>query len=446
MAEWINEYKSKLVSPEKAVSVVKNGDWIRYTFGVNTVPVLDKALALRIPELYDVQIHAGVSMRPHAIIDADPKGEHFTWNCTHMTGIDRKYYKMGRAYYMPTKYSEEPRYIKENSIVDVLMVQVAPMDKHGNFNLGPTISHYRACADVAKTIIVEVNEDMPIAHGGYGHYLHVSEVDYIVEGGHTELPQVPSPNPTEVDEKIASYVLEELRDGDCLQLGIGRMPNALGKMIAQSSLKDLGVHTEMLVDSYVDMVEAGRITNRRKQRDTGRLVYTFAAGTQKLYDFINNNPQCAGYPVDYTNDRLIACSIDNLVSINNGIEIDLTGQVCSESKGSHMISGAGGQLDFVDSAYNSKGGRSFLCLSSMYIDKEGNKHSRINPLLTLGAVVTDTRPTVHYVVTEYGKVNLKGNATWQRAEKLIGIAHPDFREELIREAEKLGIWRQSNKR
>lgn len=447
MSTWTEEYQKKVVSPDQAVSVVKSGDWIMYSYAANTLPVLDAALARRTPELQDIQLLAGVSMRPHAVIKADPLGEHFTWDCVHFSAIDRKYYEMGRAFYIPLRYSEVSRYILENiHRVDILMVQVSPMDKHGNFNLGPTISHYRASADKAKTIIVEVNEDMPIAHGGYGNTLHISEVDYIVEGGHTGMPQIPSLEPTEVDQKIAQYVLKELRDGDCIQLGIGAMPNALGNMIAKSDLKDLGVHTEMLVDSYVEMFEAGRITGRKKQIDRGRMVYTFAGGTQKLYDFIDNNPQVAGYPVEYTNDRSIASMNDNLVSINNALEIDLSGQVCSETVGPKMISGAGGQLDFVDAAYNSKGGRSFICMESTFTDHDGKKYSRINPLLTVGAVVTDTRPMVQYVVTEYGIVNLKGQTTWQRAERLINIAHPDFREEMIREAQKLKIWRNSNKR
>jgi butyryl-CoA:acetate CoA-transferase len=445
MVSWVKEYQSKLVSPEKAASVVKSGDWICYTYGANQLPVLDRALAARAAELHDVHLLAGVSMRPHAVIMADPKGQHFYWNCTHFTAIDRKYLEMGRAFYIPLKYSEVPRYIRENVRVDILMIQVSPMDKHGNFNMGPTVSHYRAAADKANIIIVEVNDDMPIAHGGYGHYLHVSEIDYIVEGGHTGMPQIPSEATNQIDEQIARYVLEDLRDGDCLQLGIGTMPNALGKMIAQSNLKDLGIHTEMLVDSFVDMVESGRISGKKKQIDPGRIVYTFAGGTQKLYDFIDDNPQVAGYPVDYTNDRVIASLNDNLVSINNALEMDLSGQVCSETVGHRMISGAGGQLDFVDAAYNSKGGRSFICMDSTYTDLEGEKHSRINALLTVGAVVTDTRSTVQYVVTEYGKVNLKGQTTWQRAEKLISIAHPDFRDQLIREAQKLKIWRESNK-
>ena len=446
MSHWVGEYQKKLATPEKAVSVVKSGDWIIYSYAANTLPVLDMALAKRAAELQDIQLLAGVSMRPHAVIKADPRGEHFTWDCVHFSAIDRKYYEMGRAFYVPLRYSEVPRYILENiHRVDILMVQVSPMDKHGNFNLGPTISHYRAAADKAKTIIVEVNEDMPIAHGGYGNYLHVSEIDYIVEGGHTGMPQIPLTEPGEVDQQIAQYVVEDLRDGDCIQLGIGTMPNALGTLIASSDLKDLGVHTEMLVDSYVDMFEAGRISGRKKQIDRGRMVYTFAGGTQKLYDFIDNNPQVAGYPVDYTNDRTIASKNDNLVSINNALEIDLSGQVCSETIGPRMISGAGGQLDFVDAAYNSKGGRSFICIESTFTDSDGKKHSRIRPLLTEGAVVTDTRPMVQYVVTEFGKANLKGLTTWQRAERLISLAHPDFREELIKEAQKLNIWRRNNK-
>ncbi|MDQ7096698.1 acetyl-CoA hydrolase/transferase C-terminal domain-containing protein [Desulfosporosinus sp. PR] len=439
MSRWAAEYQSKLVSAEKAVSVVKDGDWIQYSFAANTVPVLDAAFAKRIHDLHDIVIVNGISTRPHAVYKADPSGEHSIWKSTHMTGLDRLYAKTRTVQYAPLRYSEALRYVRENCPPNILMIQVAPMDKHGFFNMGPTITHFRAAADVADIIIVEVNEDMPYAHGGYGNNIHISEVTYIVEGGHTGMPQIPEEETTDVYQKIAEFILEELRDGDCLQLGIGGMPNALGKMIAQSDLKDLGIHTEMLCDSMVDMVEMGRVTGRKKQIDPGRIVYTFAVGSQKLYDFIDNNPMCAGYPADYTNDRSIASRNNNMVSINNVIEMDLTGQVCSESKGTRMISGAGGQLDFVDNAYNSKGGRSYLCLSSTYTDSNGKVHSRIKPVLTLGAVVTVPRPLVHYVATEYGMVNLKGQPMWKRAEKLISIAHPDFRDELIQEAKDLNI-------
>ncbi|SDI13402.1 acetyl-CoA hydrolase/transferase family protein [Desulfosporosinus hippei] len=446
MSKWLKEYQSKLVSPEKAVSVVKSGDWIGSSYAANVLPVLDKALAARTPELFDIKLIGGVSSRIYDWFKADPHGEHFTWNCSHFSAADRYMAQTGSVFYMPLKYSEILRYIRENLTVDILMLQVAPMDKHGNFNLGPTISHYRASMDVAKIIIVEVNEDMPIGHGGYGHFIHISEVDYIVEAGHCGMPQVASEDPCEVDAKIADYVIKEIKDGDCLQLGIGAMPSALGQLIAKSDLKNLGAHTEMLCDAFVDMVDAGVLNGRKKQLDPGRIVYTFALGTQKLYDFIDNNPAVAGYTADYTNDRKIASLNDNVVSINNSLEIDLTGQVCSESVGPRMISGSGGQLDFVETAYHSKGGRSFICMASTFTDKQGQVHSRIKPLLAHGAVVTDTRPAVHHVVTEHGIVNLKGLFTWQRAEALISVAHPDFREDLIKEADKLKLWRNSNKR
>ena len=252
---------------------------------------------------------------------------------------------------------------------------------------------------------------------------------------------------SEVDMAVAKLVVPEICDGACLQLGIGSMPNAIGKMIAESDLKDLGVHTEMYVDAFVDMSIAGRITGLRKPFDRGRQTYAFAAGTQKLYDFIDNNPECMAAPVSYVNDIARVSQIDNFISINGAVDIDLYGQVSSESSGIHHISGAGGQQDFVMGAYLSKGGKSFICCSSSYMDKKsGQLKSRIRPTLLEGSVVTATRTNLHYVVTEYGKFNAKGKSTWERAEGLIAIAHPQFREELIAEAEKMHIWRRSNKR
>jgi len=384
-----------------------------------------------------------VIFTPIACMDCDASGEHITWNSWHLGGRERKLVQKGQAYYIPLKYSELPRYLRENVKTDVVAIQVAPMDEHGYFSFGVSVSHYAAAIEKARAVIVEVNEDMPSIHGGYDHAVHISKVDYVVEGGHRGLPILPSASASELDRQIAEYILPEISDGACIQLGIGGMPNALGKMIAESDLKDLGIHTEMLVDGFVDMVEAGKVTGMCKQLDRGRMVFAFAAGTQKLYDFIRNNPSVAGYPVNYTNHPFIASQNDQLISINSALEIDLTGQVCSESAGSSMISGAGGQLDFVEAAYNSKGGKSFICLPSTYKDKSGQLHSRIKGLMTLGAAITDTRPTVQFVVTEFGKVNLKGLSTWQRAEALISIAHPDFREELIDEAQKLKIWRRN---
>ncbi len=251
--------------------------------------------------------------------------------------------------------------------------------------------------------------------------------------------------PCDLDQAVAKLIVPQIPNGACLQLGIGGMPNAVGAMIAQSDLKDLGVHTEMYVDAFVDMSMEGRITGLCKALDRGRQVYAFGAGTQKLYDFLDDNPECCAAPVDYTNDVRTVAQLDNFISINNVIELDLFGQVDAETAGTRQISGAGGQLDFVMGAYLSHGGKSFLCCSSAMKGKDGQLKSRIRPLLTEGDIVTDTRANVHYLVTEYGCVNLKGTSTWERAEKIISIAHPDFREELIAEAEKLHIWRRSNK-
>jgi acyl-CoA hydrolase len=238
--------------------------------------------------------------------------------------------------------------------------------------------------------------------------------------------------------------VEEIPDGACLQLGIGGMPNAVGTLIAESDLKDLGVHTEMYVDAFVEMSLRGKINGARKAVDRFRQVFAFAAGSQKIYDFIHNNPEVMSCPVDYCNDVRRVAAIDNFISINNAVEIDLFGQVSSESAGIRHISGTGGQLDFVMGAYLSRGGKSFICLSSTY-GRGSEVKSRIVPTLAPGSIVTDSRTCVQWVVTEFGKVNLKGKSTWERTEALISIAHPDFRDDLIREAEKMKIWRNRHR-
>ena len=276
---------------------------------------------------------------------------------------------------------------------------------------------------------------MPRCLGGFDNCIHVSEVDMIVEGRNDPMGIQPSNPATEVDKAVAKLIVEQIPNGACLQLGIGGMPNTVGAMLCESDLKDLGVHTEMYVDAYVDLALAGKVTGMRKNLDRGRQVYAFAAGTQKLYDYLDDNPACMAAPISYTNDIRTVAQLDNFISINNAVDVDLYGQVNGETAGIKQISGAGGQQDFVLGAYLSKGGKSFICLSS-----------RIRPTLQTGSVVTDTRVNTMYVVTEYGCVCLKGLSVWERAEKLISIAHPDFREELIREAEKQKIWYPHNRR
>lgn len=440
-------YQTKLTTAEQAVKTVKSGDWVDYGWCVGTPVALDQALAARMPELYDVNFRGGVLMRMPEIFKIDDPAAHMTWNSWHMSGIERKFIATGAGFYGSMRYSELPRFYREHiGHVDVAMLQVASMDQHGYFSFGPQASHLRAVCDVADKIIVEVNENMPRCLGGMEDCIHISEVDMIVEGNNIAMPEMGSVPATDVDRKVAELIVSEIPNGACLQLGIGGMPNTVGSMIADSDLKDLGVHTEMYVDAFVDIAAAGKINGSQKMIDRGRQAYAFAAGTKKLYDYLDNNPQCASMPVDYTNDVHIISQIDNFISINNAVDIDLFGQVNAESAGVKQISGTGGQLDFVMGAYLSKGGKSFICLASTFTQKDGTVASRIRSTLSNGSIVTDTRSATHYVVTEYGMVCLKGKSSWERAEALISVAHPDFRDQLIADAEKMHIWKRSNKR
>lgn len=441
-------YNEKLTSAEDAVKVVNSGDWVDYGWCTGTPVALDAAMAKRLPELTDVNFRGGILMHVPEIFKIDSPAQHMTWNSWHMGGIERKAIAQNFSFYNPIRYSELPRYYRDSATPSrVAMFQVAPMDKHGYFNFGPNASHMAAVCERAEIIIVEVNENMPRCLGGFEEGIHISQVTMIVEGSNPAIDAMGAAAPaTEIDEAVAKYIVDEIPDGACLQLGIGGMPNAVGSLIAKSDLKDLGVHTEMYVDAFVDIAKAGKITGMNKSIDKGRQVYAFGAGTQKLYDYLDENPQCMSAPVNYTNDIRSISALDNFISINNAVDIDLYGQINAESAGTKQISGAGGQLDFVLGAYLSNGGKSFICMSSTFTAKDGTVNSRIRPTLANGSIVTDTRANVHYFVTEYGIVNLKGLSSWQKAEAIISVAHPDFRDQLIAEAEQMKIWKQSNKR
>ena len=443
-------YKSKLVTAKEAAKVVKSGNWVDYGWTVTTPVDFDKELAKRLPELHDVNFRGGILMWEPEIFKIEDPAAHMTWNSWHMSGIERKAVAKGFSFYSPIRYSELPRYYRDlENPVDIAVMQVAPMDEHGYFNFGPSASHLGAACERAKTIIVEVNQNMPRCLGGFENGVHISKVDMIIEGSNSPIAEMGGgAAATEVDHAVARQIVAQIPDGACLQLGIGGMPNAVGSLIAESDLKDLGVHTEMYVDAFVDIAKAGKINGSKKnlcRKCLELVVYAFAAGTKKLYDYLDNNPECMSVPVDYANEIDVISAHDNFISINNAVDIDLFGQVNAESAGIKNISGAGGQLDFVLGAYKSKGGKSFICLSSTFKNKQGEVQSRIRPTLANGSIVTDTRANTMYVVTEYGMVNLKGLSGWQRAEALIGIAHPDFRDELIKEAEKMHIWRRSNR-
>ena len=364
---FAEEYKRKLKTPEEAVKLVKDSDWVDYSVGIGFPVLLDAALAKRKDELRDIKIRGSLAMQPIQAVEQDRERRTFTYNSWHCSG-----------------YGQED------------------------------------C-------------------------IHISEVDVVVEGEHKPLAQLPVPPATEIDEKIASLLLPHIPDGATIQLGIGGMPNSVGKLMAESDLKDLGMHTELLSDGFVDLYEAGKLTNSRKTLHRGKGVFGIALGSQRLYDWVGENQGLLSFPMDYVNQPSVMAQMENMISINNCIAIDLYGQVSSESAGTRHISGTGGQLDFSTGAYDAPGGKGFICMTSSYRDKTGNLKSRILPKFTEGDIITTPRTQAFYIVTEYGIVNLAGRSTWERAELLISLAHPDFRDELIAAADKQKIWRNSNR-
>lgn len=446
MKDIQSEYQKKLVTADEAVKVIRSGDHIHYGLFGGIVRDLDAALAKRTDELYDVLVMDTIwnYPEPPAILQADPKAEHFKYMSTHMSGLDRKMNKQGCCWFIPVQFRENPKYMAENvGGIDVAMFQVSPMDEYGNFNFGPQLAEYWGIIEGAKKIIVEVNPCQPIIHG-MQNTINISQIDMIVEGEARPLPSIVAKEATDTEKKIAGYIVDMIDSGSTLQLGIGGMPNYVGKKIAESDITDLSVHTEMFVDAYVNLYKEGKITGN-KNTNKGKMVFTFAMGSQEVYDFLNDNPMGYIAPVDYVNALEVIAANDKMVSINSCLQVDLFGQVNSESAGLQHIGGTGGQLDFVMGAFKSKGGKSFLCTPSTRKNKDGSLQSLILPTLPQGSIVSAPRSATHYVVTEYGAVNLKGKSTWERAELLISIAHPDFRDELVKEAEKMGIWRNSSK-
>jgi len=440
------EYKKKLITADQAAAMVENNSRIHFGLGCGCVVDIDEALAKRADELRGIEIISTVAIRkePFKVYQATSSNDQVRFASAHFSGFDRQMCKDGRCWYIPMLFNELPYYWKHNdNQVDIAFFQVGPMDALGNFNLGPQVSDMWGVIRGAKKVIVEVNENMPVAHGQQTQ-LNLYAIDHVVEGSNTPLAELPTKPASEIDKQIAKHVVELIPSYSTLQLGIGSLPNCIGQMLADSDVRNINAHTEMFVDAYVDLYNAGKLTGE-KPIDKGKALYTFAGGTKKLYDFIDNNPICSVAPVDYVNNVNVIASIDRFVSVNSCIQVDLYGQVCSESAGHQQISGTGGQLDFVMGAFLSKGGQSFICTPSTRTLKDGTKESLIAPMLTPGAIVTTPRTATNYIVTEYGAANLKGKSTWQRAEKLINIAHPDFREDLIKQAEKNGIWKNTSK-
>lgn len=444
--QFYQEYKAKLRTPDEAVRLVKDGDWVDYSTGVGAPYLVDYALAKRKGELRDVKVRGSLALSPIQIVEQDRTQESFTYQSWHCTGYERKLCEEGLCYYMPMLFRNEASYYRRYLTVNVAMISVAPMDRLGYFSFSFVNCTTKAILDTADIIILEVNENLPSVYGGKDDCIHISQVDAVVEGEHPPLAQLPIAKATEIDEKIAMQIMPHLSDGIVLQLGIGGMPNSVGKLIAESDLKHLGMHTELLSDGFVELYEAGKLDHSCKTLHKDKGVFGIALGTQKLYDWVEENRGLISFPMDYVNSPEVMTQIDGLISINSCIGMDLYGQVSSESAGTRHISGTGGQVDFATGAYMSRGGKSFICMSSAFTDKNGQTHSRIVPKFTGGDIITTPRTQASYIVSEYGCVNLAGRSTWERAEMLISLAHPDFRDGLIQGAESQKIWRRSNLR
>ncbi len=421
------------ISADQAVNLVKSGMWLDYGATLCQPNVFDEALGARITEFSDLKMRYCLAMRPRAVLTNDPEGKHIHVFSSHFSGYDRAKHDAGLCSYIPVNLGEVADYYRRFiDPIDIVVLRVGAMDAEGNFNLGPTNLWHRALVERAKTLIIETCNVMPRVYGE-GTTIHVSEVDYIIEGDEAPLAELPNLAPRDVDQAVARYITSEIDDGACLQIGIGGMPNAVCSLLAHSGIKDLGVHTEMMTDGIAELYRGGHINGARKKLDVGKIVYTFAAGTKSLYDTLDENDDMLCQPVEYTNLPHMIMQNPRATAINSTTQVDLTGQAASESDGNRHLTGTGGQAQFVRGAYGSENGKSFICLPSVY-EKNGKRASRIVFNLTEGNIVTTTRADMMYVVTEYGIVNLKGKSVSERAKGLIALAHPDFREELERQA------------
>lgn len=445
MGGYRPQYLKKLRTPEEAVGIVKSGDWVDFASNVCFPTLLDEALAKRAEELTDVKIRSNLAFGPIACVEADRKREHFIYNSWHCSAYERKLCDEGLCNFIPMIFRNLVPYYTHFLTVNVAMAAVTPMDAHGYFNLSCATGVEKGILQKADVVILEVNEHLPHIYGGFDESVHISDVDFIVEGAHDPLPEFPVEEAKEEDRTVAELILPYIKSGACIQLGIGAMPNVIGSLLAESDLTDLGMHTELCSDAYLELHRAGKLTNRvlNVHRDKGMTGIAF--GSKDFYDWVDRNPGVVVAPLSYVNSPEVIGQIDNMISINNCIAVDLYGQVSAESVGLRQISGTGGQLDYLTGAAMSRGGKAFICMTSCFTDANGKRHSRVLPYFT-GDIVTDPRSQAYFLVTEYGCVNLVGRTTWERAEMIISIAHPDFRDDLIREAEKQKIWRKSNKR
>lgn len=431
---YASVYREKLTTADEAVAAVADGSLLMYGVLLAEPPALLWAFAnrLRSGDLKKLRILSGPPMQCAVdtvlAIDLADCVE----RCALFVGAgDRAQVHVGLNYYVPNHFHQAPRLISEFMEVDVAATTVSPMDRAGFFTFGTANDFTSTAARCAKRTIVEVNEYMPRVHGD--SRIHISEVSAVVEN-HTPLPEFAQTAPGLADETIARTIAEMVPDAATLQIGIGSLPGAVCAFLTHH--KDLGIHTEFLCQGMIDLVKAGVATGARKTLHRGTHVFTIAAGNEEMFDCIHDNPAFESHPVSYTNHPSVIAQNDNLISINSIIEVDLLGQANAESLDGHQFSGSGGQLDFVRGAFDSKGGKSILAFHST---ARNGAVSRIVPRFKEGTMITTPRNDTHFLVTEFGAANLKGKSTRERALAIIDLAHPSFRDELLRAAEDMYI-------
>lgn len=432
---WIDQYRSKIKTAKEALACVRSGMRVFVHSNCGEPEALVEALVARAPWLNDVEVLHLITFGVAPYCAPEMAG-HFRHNALFMGGNVRQAVNEGRADYVPIFLSEIEALFESDDIpIDVALIHVTPPDAHGYCSLGVAVDISLTAAKHARRVIAQVNAQMPRTYGD--SFIHVSEIDCFVELSRPicELKKQPT---TEVYEQIGAHVASLIEDGAVLQCGIGALPDAILPNLMDR--KDLGIHTEMISDNVIPLIEAGVITGRRKNFKPRKIILGFVLGTRKLFDFIDENPIFEFHPSAYTNDPFRIAMNDRMVAINAALEVDLTGQVCAESIGTKFYSGFGGQLDFIRGAARSKGGKPIIALPSTA--KDGTL-SRIVPQLAQGAGVLTGRADVHYVVTEYGIAYLHGRNIRQRAQALIQIAHPKFRDELFAYCERQR-WFQHN--
>ncbi len=429
---YSGEYRRKLVSPQKAVESIRDGQSVVVGLVNGEPPALLEAIAARAKsgDLKSLTAYMALPMAhlKRTLLDVELMDviRAHSW---FVSAVDRPLVRVGLNYYIPNYLHQLPRLIREFMEIDLAVITVSPMDKAGFFSFGTANDYTSTAARCSRRTILEVNENMPRVFGE--SLIHISEVDGVVEN-HVPLMAMPQAEPEPEDETIGSIIAEMIPDGAAIQLGLGGLPNAVAKKL--SGHKDLGIHTELFCPGMVDLIEKGVVTGRKKTLHPRKNVFSFSFGDKRMYDFMNDNPSFESYPFSYVNEPSVIARNQNMMSVNSILEVDLLGQCNSESIGGFQFSGTGGQLDFVRGAFNAPGGKSFL---AFYSTAKQGEISRVVPQLKSGTVITTPRMDVHYLVTEYGVINLKGKSTRDRALAIIGLAHPKFRDELLKEAERM---------